>query len=168
MDCRDIKELIVQYSSEDLPASDREFVEGHVGECEECRAYLSRSYKLWDLLDEWQGMDPGTEYVSDFWNRVSSEEDGRKGFLGRLKEFRLNWALAGALASVLIVGIFTFAVFGPESGYLGFSDRDEQDELILLELESATSRDTAEVLAIYGPWENDLDIININGDGGMN
>lgn len=168
MDCRNIKELIVRYSSGDLPGSDRELVEVHVEECEECRAYLSRSYKLWDLLGEWQAIETGTGYVSDFWDRVSREKDGRRGFFGRLREFRPNWTLAGALATVLIVGIFTFAVFGPESGYRGFSDRDEQDELILLELDRATSRDTAEVLAIYGPWENDIDVVNINGDGGMN
>ncbi len=168
MDCRDIQELVVQYSSGDLPGSDKEFVETHLRDCEECRAYLSRSYKLWDLLDEWQGVEPGREYVADFWHRVSGEEDHGKGFFGRLKEFRPNWALAGAVASVLIVGIFTFAVFGPESGYEGFSERDEQDELILLELDMATSRETAEALAIYGPWDNGINVININGKGGMN
>ncbi len=168
MDCSDFKELIVSYSSDDLSGGDKALVETHLKECGECGLYLSQSNELWNLLDEWKKIEPGDEYVADFWQRVSKEEADHRGFLGVFKKFRFNWAIAGAFASILIVGIFTFAIFGPGSGNGIFTASDERDELILLELDRATSRETADVLAIYGPWDNGIDTVNINGNGGMN
>ncbi|MEQ9620143.1 MAG: zf-HC2 domain-containing protein [Deltaproteobacteria bacterium] len=168
MDCSDFKQLIVGYHSGDLSGDDKVLVETHLKECGECSLYLSQSAEVWNLLDEWKEIEPGSEYVADFWQRVSREEAGRGGFLGIFKKFRFNWAIAGAFASILIVGIFTFAIFSLDSGNRLFTASDERDELILLELDRATSSETAEVLAIYGPWDAGIDTVNINGNGGMN
>lgn len=168
MDCSDFKELIVSYSSDDLSGDDKALVEAHLKECGECSLYLSQSNELWNLLDDWKGIETGGDYVTDFWQRVSSEEAGSGGFLAIFKKLRFNWALAGAFASILIVGIFTFAIFAPDAGKSIFTAADERDELILLELDRATSRETADVLAIYGPWDSGIDTVNINGNGGTN
>lgn len=168
MDCSDFKELIVSYSSGDLTGKDKTLVEAHLKECAECSLYLSRSNELWNLLDEWKEIEPGTEYIADFWQRASRGEGAQGGFIGIFKNFRLNWAIAGAFASILIVAIFTFALFAPDSDNKIFTSSDEHDELILLELDRATSSETAEVLAIYGPWDSGIDTVNINGNGGMN
>lgn len=169
MDCRDIKELVIQYSSGDLPEGDKQFVEAHLAECDDCNAYLSQSYRAWNMLDEWEDMEPGGEFVSEFWRRVAKEEMDRKGFFGLFNIPRPGLALAGALATVLIVGIFTFALFSPEEESVRFTERDEQDDQILRELDRATTSETPpEALAIYGPWDNEVEIMRINGNGGMN
>ena len=169
MECRDCKELVIRYSSEDLPDGDRDLVQAHLGECEECSQYLAQSESLWSLLDEWREIEPRADFISDFWGRVSKEESGfYPGLFTRLKKLKPNWALAGALASILIVGIFTFALIGPDSGYRNYTNNDEQDEMLLLELDNATTRETTEELSIYGPWDNGVEIMKINGNGDMN
>ena len=159
---------MIQYSSGDLPDSDKEFVETHLGECEECSAYLAHSNMVWDVLDEWKDIEPGAEFVSEFWRRLSEEEKDRMTFFGLFNIPRPGLAVAGALATVLIVGIFTFAIFSPDQEMNRFSERDEQDDLILQELDRATTSEAPEALAIYGPWDNGVEIMRINGNGGMN
>jgi hypothetical protein len=76
------------------------------------------------------------------------------------------------LASILLIGVFVFVLIGPDSGYQQHSldnvqysqNKDEQDELLLHQLDNATSRDTAAELAIYGPWDSGVQIMKINGE----
>lgn len=169
MDCRDIKELVIQYSLGDLPEGDEVLVETHLDACEECTAYLAQSQMAWKMLDEWEGIEPGGEFVSEFWRRVAQDEMERKNFFGLFNIPRPGLALAGALATVLIVGVFTFALFEPDQDSMRFTERDEQDDQILRELDMATTSETPpESLAIYGPWDNGVEIMRINGNGGMN
>lgn len=169
MECSDCKQLIVSWSSGDLPPSGIESIEAHIRECPECRLYMSQSDRVWNLLDEWREIEPRSDFVSTFWDRVSKEESAPGwGVFSYVRKLRLSWALAGALASVLIVGIFTFALFKPDSGFETYADNDARDEQILLELDDATTRETTDVLSIYGPWENRVEIMKINGYGDTN
>ena len=169
MECSDCRELIVSYSSGDLPSSGKESIEAHIGECPECRLYISQSDRVWNLLGEWREIEPRGDFVSCFWDCVSKEErESGRGVFSYVRKLRLRWTLAGALASVLLVGIFTFAIFKPDSGLNGYADNDARDEQILLELDNATTRETTDALSIYGPWENSVEIMKINGTGDMN
>jgi len=166
MECRNIKEYIIWYSSGDIEGSEKDLVDEHVKECKDCSRYLIRSEKLWDALDVWEEVVPRGEFITEFWKRVSSQENtAQAGLWGYLKSLRPSLAVTGALATILIVGIFTFAVFGPGIIDTPLRNSDERDELILIELDRATTTETSEVLAIYGPWDNSFDAI---GNGGMN
>jgi len=166
MDCKDIKEILMQYSLGDLGQVEKVDVEKHLEECNECRLFLSQSNQLWNLLDRWDEVEPKGEFVSKFWDKASIHETNYKpGFLSQLRNFRLNWTLAGVMASIFLVSIFTFAVLSPDTTNILFTSVDERDELILIELDNALSRETADVLSIYGPWDDNLDV---NGNGGMN
>jgi Putative zinc-finger len=166
MECRDCRDLVIRYSSGDVSDGERDQVESHLGGCEDCSRYLAHSDGVWNLLDEWREIEPRTDFVSNFWERVSEED--RAGFwsyIRRLKYLKPNFRLAGALASILIIGIFTFVLIGPDSGYQNYSkNSDQQDEVLLNNLDNATSRDTAAELAIYGPWDSGVQIKKINGD----
>jgi len=166
MECRSIKELIVRYSSGDIEETEKVLVDEHIRGCSRCEQYFLHSEKLWDALDAWKEIEPGREFVAKFWNKVSAQEDkARTGFFGWLKGFRPKLAVSGALATVFIVGMFTFALLGPGKLDGVFRSTDEKDEIILIELDRATNTETSELLAIYGPWDNSFDV---NGNGGMN
>lgn len=166
MECKDIKGILIQYSLGDLGQVEKVGVERHLEECNECRLYLSQSNELWNLLDTWEEVEPDGNFISQFWDQASIDETKYKpGFLSQLRNFKLNWTLAGAMASIFLVSIIAFAVFSPHTTNTLFTSADEQDELILIELDNALSRETADVLSIYGPWDNPLDV---NGNGGMN
>jgi len=145
---------------------EKEGVEMHLKECDECSLFLAQSNELWNLLDTWDEVEPQGEFVSKFWDKASIDETKFiPGFLSWIRNFKLNWTLAGAMASIFLVSIFTFAVFSPDTRDNLFTSADERDELILIELDNAISRETAEVLSIYGPWDGDS---NVNGNGGIN
>jgi hypothetical protein len=173
MECRDCKELVIRLSSGDVSNSERDMIEAHIDGCEDCSQYLAHSDRLWTLLDEWREIDPRKDFVSSFWERVSEEERaGYWVFIRRLKFLNPNLRFAGVLASILLVGVFVFVLIGPDSGYQQHSldnvqysqNKDEQDELLLHQLDNATSRDTAAELAIYGPWDGGVQIMKINGE----
>ncbi len=166
MDCSVVKELIVQYSSGDLGQDRMAVVESHISRCQECGLYFKQSEKLWTLLDVHGEIEPEADFVSNFWDRVSQDEiKSQSGLLNWLKNVKLNWTMAGAMASILILCVFTFTLFQPGTDRNSIL-ADDQDELLLLELDNAISRDTAQLLDIYGPWENGNDMLN--GDGGTN
>ena len=168
MGCSEVRELIAGYSSGDMPDSGWEAVESHIAECRECNLYLARYEGVWDLLDGWRGIEPRTDFVSGFWAQVAEEERARdRGFLKKLTH---GWGLAGAFATVLIVGVFTFALLRPQSGIVGYADADVRDEQLLHELDRATTVNTADsdALSIYGPWDSGVEIMRINGYGDQN
>ena len=70
----------------------------------------------------------------------------KQGSLAGLKGFRPKLAVSGALATVFIVGIFTFALLGPGTLDRVFRSADEKDEMILIELDRATASETSELL----------------------
>ena len=166
MDCKSVKEMIVRYSSGDLMASEKATLDRHIESCECCKEYFLHSQKLWDTLEVWEEIEPRAEFVTEFWSRVNKEEEkAASGILGWLRGYRPKLAVSGALATVLMVGVFTFALFGPGDLDSVFTGGDEKDELILSELDRATNTETTELLAIYGPWDNSYGVI---GNGGMN
>ncbi|MCK5391763.1 MAG: zf-HC2 domain-containing protein [Deltaproteobacteria bacterium] len=166
MECKDLKELLTQYSLDDLGRVEKVGVERHLEECNECKLYLSQSQELWSLLDTWDEIEPDGKFVSNFWDKTSIEETKlQPGFLSKFRNLKPNWSLAGAMASIFLVSILTFAVFSPDTTNTLYTSADEQDELILIELDNALSRETSDVLSIYGPWESTLDV---SGNGDMN
>jgi len=166
MDCKNIKELLIQYSLGDLGPVEKTSVESHLENCTECRSYLSESNNLWSMLETWDEIEPDTEFLSNFWDKAAvNDVKLESGFLSWFRDIRLNWTLAGAMASIFLVSIITFSVFSPDTTNTLFMSADQRDELILIELDNAISRETADVLSIYGPWDDDSDV---NGNGGIN
>ena len=166
MECKEIKEIVIQYSLGGLKHVEKAGVESHLDNCAECRSFLSESKKLWGLLDTWNEVEPNKEFVSKFWDKTSIDETNFKpGVLSRLGNIRPNWTLAGAMASIFLVSVITFSVFSPDTRNSLFMSADERDELILIELDNAISKETADVLSIYGPWDSGPDV---NGNGGIN
>ena len=168
MGCKEVREMIAGYSSGELRESARETFESHISECEECNLFLSRYEGVWSVLDEWTEIEPRTDFVSGFWAQVAEEE--RAHDRGILKKLFHGWGLAGAVATVLIGGVVTFTMLGPQGGDVNYASNDVRDEQILHELDNVTARDTADsdALSIYGPWDNGVEIMRINGYGEQN
>ena len=166
MDCKNIKELLIQYSLGDLGTVEKTSVESHLENCTECKSYLSESNNLWSMLETWDEIEPDTEFLSNFWDKATvNDVKSKPGFLSWFRDIKPNWTLAGAMASILLVSIITFSVISPDTTNTLFMSDDQRDELILIELDNAISRETADVLSIYGPWDDDSEV---NGNGGIN
>lgn len=159
MDCKNIKELLTQYSLGDQKHLDHEELHNHLDNCTECRDYVLESRSLWSLLETRDEIEPDPEFLSNFWDKAAKDEVKlQPGFLKRFRNIKLNWTLAGAMASIFLVSIITFGVFSSDTSNNLFMSADERDELVLIELDNAISTETADVLAIYGPWDGGTDI----------
>ncbi|GJM16435.1 MAG: hypothetical protein DHS20C13_17620 [Thermodesulfobacteriota bacterium] len=166
MDCKNIKELLTQYSLGDLGSDEKTSIESHIGTCSDCSSYLSESENLWNLLEARDEIEPDPEFLSNFWDKAAVDEVKLKpGFLSWVRDIKPNWTLAGAMASIFFVSVITFGVFSPDMTNNLFMSDEQQDELILIELDNAISTETADVLAIYGAWDGGTDV---NGNGGIN
>ena len=164
MECREIKETLIQYSLYDLEIPEKASIDNHMASCMECRSFVSESKELWGLLDAWEEVEPDSNFISNFWDKVD-EPKPAPGFINWIQNIRPNRTLAAAMASVFLVSIITFGVFNPDTRNALFMSADERDELILIELDDALSRETADVLSIYGPWDGGPEI---DGNGGIN
>lgn len=164
MECKELKETLVQYSLDEMSSDERVNIESHITGCDDCKNYVSESKGLWSLLEKWEEVEPSGNYISNFWDKVE-ETAPAPGFLHWIQNIKPNWTLAGAMASVFLVSIITFGAFSPEIRNSIFMSADERDELVLLELDDALSRETADLLSIYGPWDGGPEI---GADGGIN
>lgn len=164
MDCKNIKELLTQYSLSDLGDIEKASVESHLDGCIECKSYLSETNNLWNLLETRDEIEPDQEFLSNFWDKAAVDEVKLKpGFFKWFRDIKPNWTLAGAMASIFLVSIITFSAFSPDTRNSLFMSSDEQDQLILLELDNALATETADMLSIYGPWDGGTDV-----SGGIN
>jgi hypothetical protein len=157
MSCKELKELMLEYTVGNLGQSEKLRVESHLGECKECYRFFRQSNQVWDLLDEWDVIEPKKDIVTNFWQRVSEEDPKGRGIFDFFKNFKLSWSRTIALTVILIISVISFNIFEPEQTRVVFSESDKADEELLIELDKAVSRETARGLSIYGPWEDEIE-----------
>lgn len=71
MNCKQCSELLVDYSSDDLPADVRWTVAGHLSTCNICRTELAQLQHLGTLLDRTE--QPSNELQQQFAARLAAE-----------------------------------------------------------------------------------------------
>ncbi len=157
MNCKELKELILEYAAGNLDQSEKLRVESHLKECKECYLFFRQSNQVWDLLDEWDVIEPKEDIVTNFWERVSGEEIREKGIFDFFKNLKLNWSFGVALAVIMIISVISFNIFEFKRTEVVFTEKDKADEELLIELDRAVSRETARGLDIYGPWEDEIE-----------
>jgi predicted anti-sigma-YlaC factor YlaD len=155
MRCEEIKGLILEYEDGDLDEGERERIESHLVECEDCSVFFKRSNEVWRLLDRWEAIEPRGDIVARFWDRVSEEDRKGRGIFDLLKNPKPGWTLGAALAVILIIGVVTFDIIQPNRAQVVFTEEDRADEELLIRVDNAVSRETANSLSIYGPWDEE-------------
>jgi len=163
MDCQKIQKLIPLYLDSDLEDRQLQTIKEHLKECPHCQRERDFFEKSWDLLSEWEDIEPNPGYKFRFWTRLSSERAWYEQPLLNIKEFfatkkrLLTWA---TVSVVIIVCVLTF------SNYPMTIDTDNtltamepQDLELLAELELAQNLDIIENIDWLEDWEiiEDLD-----------
>jgi hypothetical protein len=156
MKCDDIKALYDDFKTELLDNEELLRVNEHLGSCNDCKDYYLENNKLSKLLDSWEEIEPQSNYVSEFWNKVDEKQlNSNKGVIGYFKGIKTAFlvpSLAVALfCSLLIINMYKTSTPTPPK-----SDEDAQDNRLLLEIDDIISIEGYESLKIYGLW-NDLE-----------
>jgi hypothetical protein len=164
MRCEKIKELILEHRIRDLDQSEKLKLDTHLGECKECDSLFRHSNEVWNLLDKWESIEPREGFLTEFWNRVLEEDTKKKeSTFDFFRNWKLIWAPVAALTIIVIVSVISLDIFQPKLAEVVFTAEDEEDEKLLIELDRAISRETAESLDIYGPWNEEIEENNKGG-----
>lgn len=173
MDIKKIKELLLEYPDGDITEQEKTTVERTIHESREHLEFYKASQRTWRLMDKGHGIEPSTDYVSRFWNRVAEEESKRANWLtGILDVFRLSpgWSAA----AVVIIAVFaSFLYFDtpenaeslntakndtqpPKTAVVASSNEDLQN---MLDAERVALNEPLESHHAFGPLEVKPDII---------
>jgi len=115
MNCEEIMKHLSEYIEGDLPPEMMAEYKFHIDNCPECQKEIREYEKTWQLLGEWENIEPGRNFLPDFWNKVeeSEKESSLTGkfrdFISQLFSFRTPaWATVAIMIIALIIGHFSF------------------------------------------------------------
>jgi hypothetical protein len=163
MECKEIKDLILEYPDGDLSQSERLQVEMHLKECGECSLFLDESHQVWNLMDKWDGIEAKGDFISKFWNRVSEEGTRKRGVMDFFKNWKLGWIYVAATVVILIMSFVLVNFFQFDRTGVSLSEMDKADERLLIEFDKAISREGGQSLDVYGPWNEPIEENNKEG-----
>jgi predicted anti-sigma-YlaC factor YlaD len=163
MGCEKIKELILEYPNGDLNQTEKMRVEAHLKECADCTLFLNGSHYVWNLMDGWEDVEVGENYVTKFWDRVSHEKTKKDWIMEFVTNWKLGWTYAVALAVIVIVSVVLFNFFESGRTNIVFTEMDQADEKLLIDFDKAISREDWQSLDVYGPWDEPIEENNKGG-----
>ena len=111
MNCHDLKNRIPAYLDGELKGREYDLMKKHLTTCRSCRKEVENHEKIWQLLGEYEGIDPSPDYAARFWSRVENRSSWRERIRSIFwpGEMRPRWVPAVVLACVLIV-VSTIAI----------------------------------------------------------
>lgn len=157
MSCESIKELILDYTADELDDVDRLRVENHIKDCIDCNQFLLYARNEWRLLEEWGNIDPSGDIINRFWKRVSDENLGKEnGIFSFFKSLIPSWSLIPSLSFVFAMVVASILFIYLSNQPVSYTERDKKDEELLFELDRTLSINNISLLEIYGPWDDKL------------
>jgi hypothetical protein len=163
MSCENFKNLIIDYTIDNLGQSQMNELKVHLDVCKECNEFLRFADLEWKLLDKWEGVEPRDDYITRFWERSSNRERGPKPSLFKLFDYPVpNWSYISVVALLLIIFVVAIMYVRTENSVVKYTEKDREDEKLLFDVDRTISFDSADMLEIYGLWNVDND----NNKGG--
>ncbi len=157
MSCESIKDLILDYTADELDHVDRLRVENHIKDCIDCNQFLLYARNEWRLLEEWGNVDPSGDIINRFWKRVSDENLGKEnGIFSFLTSLIPSWSLIPSLSFVFAMVVASILFTYLSNQPVSYTERDKRDEELLFELDRTLSINNINLLEIYGPWDDKL------------
>lgn len=162
MNCKEVKENYDEYALTTVKGSVNTDIGEHLRSCKDCLSYFRDSEKLSILMEYWDSIEPESDFVTDFWNKVDDDKYNEKNsILEFIKGFRKTVLIPSVIAllicSVLIINIHQSVNYRPT-----FTEEDVKDEEFLDEIEHIITGDNYETLKVYGIW-SDLDKEGMEG-----
>lgn len=124
-----------------------------VEDSDELRKHFEESSKLWSYMASAETIEPSPDYIRRFWKIVSSNEEKKSRSFFQFNFMNKKWTFVSSLAVFLLIStiiVNNFVLEEEKSGYV----YEEDDELLIHNLEEALSKNTPDVLNVYGPWED--------------
>ncbi|MEN0003061.1 MAG: zf-HC2 domain-containing protein [Bacteroidota bacterium] len=114
MDCKNIRQLIIDSQHQELDWSTMKSIEEHIANCEACKELSKEYYTLFDDLNQFKFELPDEDLEMGFYDMLEQEKVALKNTQSistASKLYRLNPFLRIAAAVALIVGGYTLGYF---------------------------------------------------------
>ena len=158
MNCDAIKTLIPLYLDNELSAKELEQVKNHLAGCPVCAQECQAQQSVWQLLGEYEEIQPEPGFIGRFWTRVASQTTWQEKLLEKLNVgvWRQPWVYASlGLCLALIIGSLLFWQNQyPKSSELLANVNEEELEM-LENLELVENFDVIQDMEFY----EDLEVI---------
>jgi hypothetical protein len=144
---------IEDYFSGELSGEESKKLLLKVEDSDELREHFEDSSKLWNYMASVETIEPSPDFIRRFWKIVSSNEEKNNRSFFKFNFMNLKWKFVYSLAVFLLLStiiVNNFVLEEEKSGYVYEAD----DELLIENLEEALSKNTTDVLNVYGPWED--------------
>ena len=149
----EIKEKVNSYISGELTEAESIEVQKLIDSSVEVKTYYQEITDMLGILNKYEGIEPSTDYIPRFWNKVESESKRRKFYFFGLFDLNKKWAFAGSFGVFIIVCSFVInSYIGNNGNGINFNNLD--DESLLTSLDESINPRTPDSLNIYGPWDD--------------
>ena len=148
----DLKLKILEYLCDDLSVDEKQIIEKIFEENDEVKKYYNNCLASMKLLDSVDSIEPASDYVYKFWNRVSeSELKSFKNILSNPGLFIQRWVLVFSFFVIVVAGSLIFNYLSNDSG--SKFAIDERDEEVMINLDRSLKVQTISYLDTFGPWD---------------
>jgi len=159
MNSQHIKNLIPDYLTGEVEASESEVIKKHIASCKECREELENLSEIWIKLGVLPEQQPDKQLRTRFYSMLSDhklELDAKKQPKPGMNLItRISRYLSVRRPALQFAIPLAFIVIGLFAGYLLFSSRTLKTELIVLETEMQHVRQEAAISMLNQPSASD-------------
>ncbi len=168
MNCHDIQKLMPIYLDDALEPNEMKEVKIHVDECALCQKEMADYKASWDMLGEWEDIQPSPNYVSRFWTELSLQKKWYEKVwevipirelingIGIIKEKILQKHLVPVLATacvIVIVSAVAMQNYSQEKGAREILAHWEVIDMEMVEnIELAENLDVIQDLEFWEDW----------------
>lgn len=167
MQCHKIKKLIPGFLEGALDSKSNQDVLKHLQACEVCAKEKELYEKTWQLMGEWQDIEPEPGFKSRFWNRLVSRKTEiiRTPALNILRlTQRLTVALATAAIVILAMNFVIPKYFQSKNTEILISSLNEEEMVLIENIDLLENLELIEAIEFL----EDLDIIENLGEQDLN
>ena len=120
MNCEEVKKYIGAFLEGDLSTEEENNFKVHTEACPHCREEVEAHKKTWQMLEQWEDMEPSPSFTADFWKAV--EKDPEASSIGAPSWWQVfsetvasaftyrvpAWGVIALLMVAIFAGHFTF------------------------------------------------------------
>ncbi|MGI9553759.1 MAG: hypothetical protein ACR2NC_02450 [Thermodesulfobacteriota bacterium] len=149
----EIKEKVNSYISGELTGAESVEVKKLIESDGEVKAYYEQTNEMLRLMDDFDDIEPKSDYQSQFWYKVEKEESSTRFSLFNIFNLNKKWAFAGSFGVFVVICSFVINSYVGNNGNGNYVNSLD-DETLLTNLDESINPRTPDSLNIYGPWDD--------------
>lgn len=156
MNCEDTRERILDLDDQFEPSAE-EAVAAHLAGCPACREFHAETRRTWDALGRLPELEASPGFQQAIWAKIRAAEAHPPGRALTLSFLPPPLRLAAWAALVVMAVTAGFVIFhatrpAPQVPAVAVTEKDRQDDEMLMELDALINFDESQTFGAYQEW----------------